>query len=32
MKLITVVNASAKAGVELDEHGGVVPRPKGKPR
>jgi len=27
-----VVNAIAKAGVELADNGSVVPRPKGKPR
>ena len=28
----SVVNALSKAGVELGVNGGVVPRPKGKPR
>jgi hypothetical protein len=28
----SVVNALAKAGIELGENGSVIPRPKGKPR
>jgi hypothetical protein len=31
-KIAAVVNALAKAGVELDGNVGVIPRPKGKPR
>ena len=30
--IAAVVNALAKAGIELDGNGGVVPGPKGKPR
>ncbi len=28
----SVVNALAKAGIELGENGSIFPRPKGKPR
>jgi hypothetical protein len=30
--IIAVVNALAKAGIDLGENGSVVPKPKGKPR
>ena len=30
--ITAVVNALAKAGVDLGENGSVIPRPKGKPR
>ena len=30
-QLLFVVNALAKAGIELGEHGSIFPRPKGKP-
>ena len=30
--IAAVVNALAKAGIELGENGSIIPRPKGKPR
>ena len=30
--ITAVVNALAKAGIELGENGSIIPRPKGKPR